>query len=99
MLRDAILFGKAEDPLVQWMLFVDGESQEVIKMLAQDNKDIRQAYSLLEVISQDRIKRMAYEARQAEPTEHRSRMIFAERKGIRKVNRIFHPPPDLISPP
>jgi hypothetical protein len=34
-------------------------------MLAQDNKDIRQAYTLLQVISQDKVKRMAYEARQA----------------------------------
>ena len=81
MLRDAILSGKTEDPLVQWMLFVDGESQEVIKMLAQDNKDIRQAYTLLEVISQDKIKRMAYEARQAEIMDQRSRMISAEMKG------------------
>jgi predicted transposase/invertase (TIGR01784 family) len=63
------------------MLFVDGESQEVIKMLAQDNKDIRQAYTLLEVISQDKIKRMAYEARQAELMDQRSRMISAEMKG------------------
>ena len=44
-------------------------------MLAQDNKDIGQAYTLLEVISQDKIKRMAYEARQAELMDQRSRMI------------------------
>jgi len=37
-LRETVLSGKTGDPLVQWMLFVDGESQEVIKMLAQDNK-------------------------------------------------------------
>ena len=80
-LREAILSGNTQDPLVQWMLFVDGESQEVIKMLAQDNKDIRQAYTLLEVISQDKIKRMAYEARQAELMDQRSRMISAEMKG------------------
>jgi hypothetical protein len=44
----------------------DRESPQVIKILAQDNKDIRHASTLLEVISQDKIKRMAYEARQAE---------------------------------
>ena len=60
------------------------------------SEDIRQAYTLLEIISRHKIKRMAYEARQAEPTGQRSRMIFAEREGIRQVNRIFHPPPDLI---
>jgi predicted transposase/invertase (TIGR01784 family) len=59
----------------------DRERPEVIKMLAHDNKDIRQAYTLLEVISQDKIKRMAYEARQAELMDQRSRMISAEMKG------------------
>ncbi len=50
-------------------------------MLAQDNKDIRQAYTLLQVISQDKVKRMAYEARQTEIMDQRSRMISAEMKG------------------
>lgn len=50
-------------------------------MLAQDNKDIRQAYTLLEVISQDKTKRMAYEARQAELMDQRSRMISAKAEG------------------
>jgi predicted transposase/invertase (TIGR01784 family) len=59
----------------------DRESPEVIKMLAHDNKDIRHAYTLLEVISQDKIKRMAYEARQAELMDQRSRMISAEMRG------------------
>ncbi|GAB6057791.1 hypothetical protein [Desulfonatronum parangueonense] len=40
--------------------------REVIKMLAHDNKDIRQAYNLLEIISMDKRKRMAYEARKAD---------------------------------
>jgi predicted transposase/invertase (TIGR01784 family) len=80
-LREAIAAGTPDHPLMQWMLFIDCESPEVIKMLAQDNKDIRQAYTLLEVISQDKIKRMAYEARQAELMDQRSRMISAEMKG------------------
>jgi predicted transposase/invertase (TIGR01784 family) len=88
-LREAIAAGTPDHPLMQWMLFIDCESSEVIKMLAQDNKDIRQAYTLLEVISQDKIKRMAYEARQAELMDQRSRMISAEMKGeeigIKKV--------------
>ncbi|GAB6058596.1 hypothetical protein JCM31598_17130 [Desulfonatronum parangueonense] len=80
-LREAIATGETEHPLVQWMLFIDCESQEVIEMLAHDNKDIRQAYTLLQVISQDKLKRMAYEARQAEIMDQRSRMISAEMKG------------------
>jgi hypothetical protein len=55
-LRKAILDRPTNDPLTQWMLFIDGESHEVIKMLAHDNKDIRKAYSLLQVISRDRHK-------------------------------------------
>jgi len=50
-------------------------------MLAHDNKDIRQAYTLLEVISQDKHKRMAYEAREAELMDQRSRLLSAEMKG------------------
>ena len=80
-LRKAILDGPGADPLTQWMLFIDGESQEVMKMLAHDNKDIRQAYTLLEVISQDKHKRMAYEAREAELMDQRSRLLSAEKKG------------------
>ncbi|SDB33956.1 conserved hypothetical protein (putative transposase or invertase) [Desulfonatronum thiosulfatophilum] len=80
-LREAILAGPETDPLTQWMLFIDGESQEVIKMLAHDNKDIRQAYNLLEVISKDKLKRMAYEAREAELMDQRSRILSAEMKG------------------
>jgi predicted transposase/invertase (TIGR01784 family) len=53
-------------------------------MLAHDNKDIRQAYTLLEVISQDKHKRMAYEAREAELMDQRSRILSAEMKGIEK---------------
>jgi hypothetical protein len=36
--------------------FIDGESQEVMQMLAHDNKDIRQAYTLLQVIFRNRHK-------------------------------------------
>jgi predicted transposase/invertase (TIGR01784 family) len=63
------------------MLFIDGESQEIMQMLAHDNKDIRQAYTLLEVISRDKHKRMAYEAREAELMDQRTRLLSAEMKG------------------
>jgi predicted transposase/invertase (TIGR01784 family) len=57
-------------------------------MLAHDNKDIRQAYTLLEVISQDKHKRMAYEAGEAELMDQRSRLFSAEMKGREEGVRV-----------
>ncbi len=50
-------------------------------MLAQKNHDIGKAFNLLQVISQDQNKRMAYEARQAEIMDQRTRILEATRKG------------------
>ncbi len=35
------------DPIVQWMEFLDGKSKGVMEMLGQKNKDIKKAYDLL----------------------------------------------------
>ncbi len=50
-------------------------------MLAQKNQDIGRAFDLLQIISQDQNKRMAYEARQAEIMDQRTRILEATRKG------------------
>jgi predicted transposase/invertase (TIGR01784 family) len=70
-----------DDPVVQWMTFIDSQSQEVMEMLAQKNQDIGRAFDLLQIISQDQNKRMAYEARQAEIMDQRTRILEATRKG------------------
>lgn len=72
------------DPIVQWMEFLDAKSKGEMEMLAEKNKDIKKAYDLLQVISKDEKARMLYEARQAEISDQKTRMKSAEEKGIVK---------------
>lgn len=69
------------DPIVQWMEFLDAKSRGVIEMLAEKNKDIKKAYDLLQIISKDEKARMLYEARQAEISDQLTRIKSAEQKG------------------
>jgi predicted transposase/invertase (TIGR01784 family) len=70
-----------DDAIVQWMLFIDGKSKEVMEMLAAKNKDIGNAFDLLKIISNDKNARMAYEAREAELMDQRTRIKSAFKKG------------------
>ena len=70
-----------EEAIVQWMLFIDGRSEEVMEMLATKNKDIGNAFDLLKIISKDEKARMAYEAREAELMDQRTRVKSAFMKG------------------
>jgi predicted transposase/invertase (TIGR01784 family) len=63
------------------MLFIDGKSKEVMEMLAAKNKDIGNAFDLLKIISNDKKARMAYEAREAELMDQRTRIKSAFTKG------------------
>ena len=65
------------DVIAQWMLFIDGRSKEVMEMLAEKNTDIGNAYNLLKIISKDEKARMAYEAREAELMDQRTRVRSA----------------------
>ena len=69
------------DVIAQWMLFIDGRSKEVMEMLAEKNTDIGNAYNLLKIISKDEKARMAYEAREAELMDQRTRVRSALAKG------------------
>jgi len=69
------------DPIVEWMEFLDGKSKGVMEMLAKKNVNIKKAYDLLQVISQDDNARMAYEAREAEIRDQMTRMKAAEERG------------------
>ncbi len=52
------------DRLLQWAKFINAERKEEFDMLAEQNEDIASAYQRLQVISQDKQKRMEYDARQ-----------------------------------
>ena len=72
------------DPVVQWMEFLDAGSKGGMEMLAKKNKDIKKAYDLLQIISKDEKARMLYEAEQAEISDQLTRIKLAEEKGITK---------------
>ncbi|WP_312888299.1 Rpn family recombination-promoting nuclease/putative transposase [Clostridium bowmanii] len=72
------------DPIVQWMEFLDAKSKGEMEMLAEKNKDMKKAYGLLQIISKDKKARMLYEARQAEISDQLTRIKSAEEKGIEK---------------
>jgi predicted transposase/invertase (TIGR01784 family) len=69
------------DPIVQWMEFLDAKSKGVMEMLAEKNKDIKKAYDLLQIISKDEKARMLYEARQAEISDQLTRIKSAKERG------------------
>jgi predicted transposase/invertase (TIGR01784 family) len=69
------------DPIVQWMEFLDAKTKGVMEMLAKKNKDIKKAYDLLQIISKDEKARMLYEARQAEISDQLTRIKSAEDRG------------------
>lgn len=51
-------------------------------MLASKNKDIKEAYGKLQIISKDEKSRMAYEAREAEIYDQMTRLKTAREEGI-----------------
>jgi predicted transposase/invertase (TIGR01784 family) len=72
------------DPIVQWMEFLDAKSKGVMEMLAEKNTHIKKAYDLLQIISKDEKARMLYDARQAEISDQLTRLKSAEEKGQEK---------------
>ncbi|KJR45018.1 Signal transduction histidine kinase [Desulfosporosinus sp. I2] len=69
------------DPIVEWMEFLDAKSKGVIEMLAEKNKDIKKAYDILQIISKDEKARMLYDAREAELRDQLTRMKSEKDKG------------------
>ena len=53
-------------------------------MLAQKNQYIESAYEHLQLISQDREKRLEYEAREKAILDHNQMMIEAEERGVNR---------------
>jgi len=61
--------------------FIDSQSRDVMEMLAARNHDIGNAFDLLQIISKGEKARMAYEAREAELMDQRTRIKSAFAKG------------------
>jgi predicted transposase/invertase (TIGR01784 family) len=70
-----------DDPIVEWMMFIDGKSKGVMEMLAEKNEKIKKAYDVLKVISQDERARILYEAREAEIRDQLTRIHSAKEEG------------------
>ena len=80
-LADSNIQRNENDPIVEWMEFLDAKSKGVIEMLAEKNKDIKKAYDLLQIISKDEKARMLYDAREAELRDQLMRIETAENRG------------------
>ncbi len=57
-------------------------------MLAQKSQYIESAYERLKVISQDKEKRLEYEAREKAILDHNQMMLEAEERGVERINKL-----------
>lgn len=67
-----------------WAKFINAEKKEEFDMLAQKDPYIESAYEHLQVISQDKEKRLEYEAREKAIRDHRQMMFEAEQRGEKR---------------
>ena len=78
--------------ILLWARFINSERKEDFDMLAEKDPYIRSAYQRLKVISQDRDKRMEYEARERAIRYHNQFLKEAdargEQRGIERVCRL-----------
>lgn len=58
-------------------------------MIAQKNQYIESAYERLQMISQDREKRLEYEAREKAILDYNQTMQEAEERGREQISRLF----------
>ena len=67
--------------ILLWAKFISAEREEEFDMLATKNPYIKSAYEQLRVISQDKQKRLEYEAREKAIRDHNQMMYEAEQRG------------------
>ncbi|MCI9386340.1 MAG: Rpn family recombination-promoting nuclease/putative transposase [Lachnospiraceae bacterium] len=65
-----------------WAKFINAEREEEFDMLAKQNRYIESAYKKLQIISQDKEKRLEYEAREKAIRDYNQSMYEAEQRGI-----------------
>ncbi len=73
-----------KDPIIQWMMFLNAETKEVLDMLSEDVPEIEKATTILEVMSQSEKQRMVYEAREAYLHDMATYLEEAEERGLEK---------------
>ena len=67
--------------MLLWAKFISAEKKEEFDMLAEKNPYIQSAYEQLQVISQDKQKRLEYEAREKAIRDYNQLMREATMKG------------------
>ncbi len=70
--------------ILLWAKFINAERKEEFDMLAEKNVYIESAYEQLQVISQDRQKRLEYEAREKAILDYNQGMFEAEQRGMQR---------------
>ena len=77
--------------ILLWAKFINAEEKEEFDMLATKNSYIGSAYEQLQIISQDKKKRLEYEAREKAIRDHNQMMYEAEERGkeIGKQETLF----------
>jgi predicted transposase/invertase (TIGR01784 family) len=73
-----------DNKLVNWLRFIGAGSEEEIKMVAERDEVIKEAYCKLQVMSEDEANRMIYEARLKARRDEYSRIQGALREGREK---------------
>ena len=64
-----------------WAKFINAEKREEFDMIAEKDPYIKSAYGQLQIISQDKQKRLEYEAREKAIRDHNQLIFEAERRG------------------
>ncbi len=75
-----------------WARFINAKDKEEFDMLAQKNQYISNAYKHLQAISQDKEKRLAYEAREKAIRDYNQTILEAEERGreqeAKRINKL-----------
>lgn len=72
------------DHCLLWAKFINAEKKEDFDMIAKKDPYIDSAYQHLQVISQDKQKRLEYEAREKAIRDHNQFILEAEQRGVRR---------------
>ena len=75
---------KTDSGILDWLNFINSKSEEGMKMLAEKNKDINEAYDAIKIASMSNEAKMAYEARIAEIMDSKTREYEAREEGIKQ---------------
>ena len=76
------------DKIFLWAKFISSEKKEDFDMIAQKDPYIDSAYQQLQIISQDKQKRLEYEARQKAILDYNQFMYEAEQRGREQGEKI-----------